>query len=182
MPKDTQTHGLAKKWRRLQNELQMILHDHPVNEARLERGELSINSVWLYGCGSSKDIAPHPILNNVHQIYSNHNLGSRLDPRITPLSLDHFIPASNQHHFIFAQDLKLSQWENYWNKSVEAFHKKVIGEINLYRFRQGKLQRHVLYPEEFQLGFFKKLLNQNKKLFPSWVEYAKKIHWTEHNQ
>jgi len=181
MPKDICTEGLAKKWRRLQNEIQMIWHDHPINEARLARGELSINSVWLYGGGSSADIAPHPLLNNVHRIFSDHHLGSALDDRIIVLSLEQLIPSPNQHHFVFAQDLKLSYWEDYWNKCVVAFQQKTLDQMTLYRFHQGKLQHHALHHHEFQLGFFQKLFNQNKKLFPSWVEYAQKIHWTEYH-
>lgn len=36
---------------RLLNEAQMVLHEHPVNEAREARGELAINSIWLWGAG-----------------------------------------------------------------------------------------------------------------------------------
>lgn len=35
----------------LLNEIQMALHEHPVNEAREARGEPAINSVWLWGAG-----------------------------------------------------------------------------------------------------------------------------------
>jgi len=35
----------------LLNEAQMVLHDHPVNEAREARGEPEINSIWLWGAG-----------------------------------------------------------------------------------------------------------------------------------
>jgi hypothetical protein len=37
--------------RRLQGEVQMLLHDHPINEARQAQGLLPVNSVWLSGCG-----------------------------------------------------------------------------------------------------------------------------------
>jgi len=33
------------------NEAQMVLHAHPVNEAREARGEPAINSLWLWGAG-----------------------------------------------------------------------------------------------------------------------------------
>jgi hypothetical protein len=33
------------------NEAQMVLHEHPVNEAREARGEPPVNSVWLWGAG-----------------------------------------------------------------------------------------------------------------------------------
>ena len=37
--------------RRLQSELQLLLYPHPLNEAREQRGELTLNSFWLSGCG-----------------------------------------------------------------------------------------------------------------------------------
>lgn len=37
--------------RRLQNEVQMLLHTHPVNARREAQGLLTVNSVWLSGCG-----------------------------------------------------------------------------------------------------------------------------------
>ena len=43
----------AMQWRRMLNETQMLLHEHPVNEAREARGELPINSIWLWGEGAS---------------------------------------------------------------------------------------------------------------------------------
>ena len=39
--------------RRLQSEAQMLLHVHPLNEERAERGEATINSFWLSGTGAA---------------------------------------------------------------------------------------------------------------------------------
>ena len=180
MPKDTHTPDLAKKWRRLQNEIQMIWHDHPVNEARLTRGELTVNSVWLYGIGSVADFSQHPILKNVDYLFTDHILGSALDKRITPLSLEKVIPKNNQHHFVFAQDLKPAQWDDYWNTSMQVLQQKTLDQITLYRYHRGQLQHHVLHPKELRLGFFQNLFHKNtsKKHFPTWLEYAKKIQWT----
>lgn len=45
------------RWvRRLQNEVQMLLHQHPVNEAREARGALPVNSFWLSGCGHAQPV------------------------------------------------------------------------------------------------------------------------------
>ncbi len=44
---DARTRALG----RLQNEVQMLLHAHPVNAAREARGALPVNSFWLSGCG-----------------------------------------------------------------------------------------------------------------------------------
>ncbi|MBL8352020.1 MAG: hypothetical protein JNL87_17125 [Burkholderiaceae bacterium] len=41
----------ARLVRRLQNEVQMLLHTHPINQAREAAGLPSVNSFWLSGCG-----------------------------------------------------------------------------------------------------------------------------------
>lgn len=41
----------ALRWKRVMNEVQMLLHTHPVNLAREVNGQLSINSLWLWGAG-----------------------------------------------------------------------------------------------------------------------------------
>lgn len=41
----------ARRLRRLQSEVQMLLYEHPVNAAREARGLLPVNSFWLSGCG-----------------------------------------------------------------------------------------------------------------------------------
>ena len=41
----------ARLVRRLQNEVQMLLHTHPLNEERERLGALPVNSFWLDGCG-----------------------------------------------------------------------------------------------------------------------------------
>jgi hypothetical protein len=40
----------------LVNEAQMLLHAHPVNEAREARGEPPINSLWLWGAGRAPSV------------------------------------------------------------------------------------------------------------------------------
>jgi len=49
----------AASLRRLQNEMQMLLYTHPVNEARAQRGAPPVNSFWLSGTGAM----PQPPLN-----------------------------------------------------------------------------------------------------------------------
>ena len=41
---------------RILNEAQMVLHAHPVNQAREARGEPAVNSVWLWGAGRAPRI------------------------------------------------------------------------------------------------------------------------------
>lgn len=39
----------TRPWRRLMNEIQMVWYQHPVNEDRVARGLLPVNTLWLYG-------------------------------------------------------------------------------------------------------------------------------------
>ena len=41
----------GRPWRRLQSELQVLLHQHPLNAARAARGQPAVNSLWFWGGG-----------------------------------------------------------------------------------------------------------------------------------
>ena len=45
------SHPQARLVRRLQNEVQMLLYQHPLNDERVNQGALPVNSFWLSGCG-----------------------------------------------------------------------------------------------------------------------------------
>lgn len=49
----------ALAWHRILNEIQMLLHDHPVNREREARGLPPVNSVWLWGGGRSPRVHGH---------------------------------------------------------------------------------------------------------------------------
>lgn len=48
------------KWHGLLNELQMLLHAHPVNAELEQEGAMPVNSVWLWGGGELAAGAPQP--------------------------------------------------------------------------------------------------------------------------
>lgn len=48
----------APTWTRLLNEMQMGLHEHPLNQARLARGQLPVNSLWPWGGGRLAETVP----------------------------------------------------------------------------------------------------------------------------
>jgi hypothetical protein len=43
----------ALAWRKLQNEVQMLWHTHPVNDERAMQGSKPVNSLWLWGGASA---------------------------------------------------------------------------------------------------------------------------------
>lgn len=49
-------HPAARLVRRLQAEVQMLLHTHPLNASRVEQGLLPVNSFWLSGCGVAQSL------------------------------------------------------------------------------------------------------------------------------
>ena len=62
-------HPEARFWRRILNEIQVALHQCPVNVRRRQRGKQEINSVWFWGGGFIPDAAPHDLIDTV---YSSH--------------------------------------------------------------------------------------------------------------
>ena len=48
----------SARWHRILTEIQMLLHAHPLNDAREARGRLPVNSVWLWGGGTLPAPAP----------------------------------------------------------------------------------------------------------------------------
>ena len=52
--------------RRLASELEMWLHEHPVNRARRERGRLTISGLWLWGGGALGAPAAAPAAHIAH--------------------------------------------------------------------------------------------------------------------
>lgn len=50
----------AREWRRLINEAQVLLHNHPLNAAREAAGRPTANSLWPWGAGCLPDSATAP--------------------------------------------------------------------------------------------------------------------------
>ena len=64
----------AAFWRRRLNETQMLLHDHPVNQARESQGLPPINSLWFWGAGRRT----HPLKGVFRHVVADHPLAHAL--------------------------------------------------------------------------------------------------------
>lgn len=60
----------ARRWRALLNEVQIVLHNHPWNSARVERGLVSINALWVWGGG----VLPDQVTATASQVCSRDDL------------------------------------------------------------------------------------------------------------
>jgi len=59
-------HPEARHWRRILNEIQVALHNCPVNARRRAMGKREINSVWFWGGGFIPDASEHYLLDTVY--------------------------------------------------------------------------------------------------------------------
>jgi hypothetical protein len=64
----------GKHWHNLLNEIQMLLHSHPVNEKREQRSALPVNSIWPWGGGVLPKVLSAPYA----QVWANDALASGL--------------------------------------------------------------------------------------------------------
>ncbi len=76
----------ARPLRRLQNEMQMLLYTHPVNDRRLAQGLVEVNSFWISGTGRESALVGAP-------------LHSGLDSSFDWASESQFIPAAPEEHW-----------------------------------------------------------------------------------
>ena len=53
-------HPAARPLQRLQSEMQMLLYNHPVNDARDARKQYTVNAFWLHGAGTLPVTGPVP--------------------------------------------------------------------------------------------------------------------------
>lgn len=60
----TDTRAQARQWRMLAGEIQMLLHGHPVNQARQARGLPPVNALWFWGAG----VLPQEALTTRHAL------------------------------------------------------------------------------------------------------------------
>jgi hypothetical protein len=59
-------HPEARYWRRILNEVQVALHNCPVNVRRRAAGEREINSVWFWGGGFVPEAAEHDVVDTLY--------------------------------------------------------------------------------------------------------------------
>jgi hypothetical protein len=138
MPRDAHEEGIAKRWRKLQNEIQMLWHIDPVNEAREQGGLPSINSLWISGIGKLNDVQAPPAISQSQQIYGDH-------PLLIGLAKYLNIP---HHPLISSKDLAgafawLEQPEAMWPQLNEALSNKQLDELLIIDFPNGKVRERI---------------------------------------
>ena len=162
MPRDTSELGIAKLWRKLQNEVQMLWHIDPVNEERAQRGYPSINSLWISGIGKLADLQAPQLLANVSLIYGNH-------PLLVGLAKYLQIPQKNEIDFSDLQNAFawINHPEGIWDRLRNALISKDLDEIEIIDFPKGQARHRIFTAKDL-----------NKKSWAFWKK-SEPFTWSE---
>ena len=139
MPRDTHEEGIAKRWRKLQNEIQMLWHIGPVNEEREQRGMPSINSLWISGIGKLNDVRAPEALKQSRCLIGQHPILAGL-ARLLGLPYE---VTFNEHNLVGAFAW-LEQPQLAWPQLSAALINKKIDEVALIDFPNGKVRERIL--------------------------------------
>ena len=100
----------SARWHRILTEMQMLLHAHTANDAREARGQMAVNSVWLWGGG----ILPPPAAASYAAVWSDdacvralaHHTSCRIEPAVTNITAANITrrDANDESHF-FSLDM-----------------------------------------------------------------------------
>ena len=139
MPRDKGETGIAKLWRKLQNEIQMLWHIDPVNEERAQRGYPSINSLWISGIGKVADIQTPDLLRNVNQIYGEHPLLA---------GLAKYLGVPHQKGIDFSKLVNGFAWvdqpKSAWDDLKNALLNQELDELEIIDFPEGQVRHRIL--------------------------------------
>lgn len=139
MPHDTSVAGLAKRWRKLQNEIQMLWHIDEVNTRREQKGLPSINSLWLSGIGKLSDVQTPKSINQALYLYGDHPLLAGLSKHLGIPHQKTMNYSQLANSFAWLQQPKLA-----WPDFSSALLNKEIDEIELIDFPSGKMRQRIL--------------------------------------
>ena len=158
MPADTDIPGIARQWRKWQNEIQMIWFDHPVNQRRQSNELLPINSVWISGIGSLSDIKPHTLIQQSAIIHSPTDCLSGIAQHLGKKHINQ-ITAENLNHTLSLVSARDDVVDNVWAHACQALIDEQIPELLLIDFPEGIERQRIIKKSHFpQTGFlfFKK--------------------------
>ena len=106
----------GRRWRALINEAQIVLHNHPWNARRAERGLVPVNSLWLWGGG----VLPTTVRGDVARCASDDDLACSLtrlaggDAGRLPASFADVVPGDGNMLFDLRRTRDLAALQRDW--------------------------------------------------------------------
>jgi len=162
MPHDTHEEGLAKSWRKLQNEIQMLWHIGSVNEEREQRGMPSINSIWISGIGKLSDVQVPTSLKQSTCLIGAHPI---LGGLAKLLNVTHVSTLDEKN--LAGTFAWLDHPQNAWSQLSAALLDKQLDEVVIIDFPNGKSRERIFTTKDL-----------NKKSWAFWKK-AEPLTWKE---
>lgn len=138
MPRDSHEEGIAKRWRKLQNEIQMLWHISPINEERSQRGIPSINSLWISGIGKLNDVQAPKSLQHAQYLIGQHPILSGLAKLFRIPHEDVLSERNLSGAFAWFEQPQLA-----WPTLSAALLNKQIDELAIIDFPKGSIRERI---------------------------------------
>jgi hypothetical protein len=138
MPRDTQEEGIARHWRKLQNEIQMLWHIGPINEEREQRGMPSINSLWISGIGKVSDVKVPASLKQSQRLIGSHPMLAGL-AKLLKLPYEIAFDGKN----LAGSFAWIDQAQTAWPQLSAALLDKELDEVLIIDFPKGKVRERI---------------------------------------
>jgi hypothetical protein len=147
LPRDTVELGTARAWRKLQNEIQMLWHLSPINEARQANGLPAINSIWISGIGSISDLHASDDIRMASHIITDH-------PVLKGLAIHFKIPYSNAVSVdtLVGGFAWLKDPAAIWPTLQSALMDETLDELELIDFPNGVLRKRTIQKSAIKKG------------------------------
>lgn len=152
----------AAHWHRVFNEIQMLLHSHPANDAREARGELPVNSLWLWGggcdtllakpadCGSNREaIAYAPNNRNAAHFGCGCNSAEPLQKNYGSVSSDEVLAGM----FAAAAGATFAGWPEQWRGEANGSGQLLVWTGLRSALRRGDLEGWRAALQGFEVGY-----------------------------
>ncbi len=131
----------ALRWHRLTNEIQMLLHQHPINEALEARGLRAVNGVWLWG-GGAAGVALSKSLQSVATDEALAGQFAQLAGQSEHAWPDRWQSAEGAQLLVYGglgEALRAGDWQA-WRERIQAFEYSYAKPL-LAALRRGELAR-----------------------------------------
>ena len=160
----------AQRWRSIVNEIQMLLHSHPVNEARQLVGKLPVNSLWLWGGGEIETTEPH-----LDMVYANHALVAAAAARNTirhaalPDQIEPALFEKQNVLLVLTEQMQaIRQKDVYaWFAALKQLEQAVLSPL-IALLKNGKLDQLIVQSDTLHFGL-------NKRSLKKWWRPRKNI-------
>ncbi len=154
-----------RRWSKLINEIQMLLHAHPINQAREQRGQPGPNSLWLWGGASAQ--CGHHYEAIIDVVYCDedfvHDLAIVCDIRhkALPIHIDEQVLKHAASLLIYTDQLVAIRNRDVfgWFDYLQRFDRQVLAPLMGY-LQQGKLTSLTLYSDTVSMTLTKKALGR----------------------